>query len=148
MKKSKRLLPVQKLNKMREDDAAKMVGFARQEVIKQEEQLQGLIQYREEYQASITVGSSPTGQQLQDFHSFLISLNIAIDQQESKLLEVRGQLEDTINQWEKAHGKLKVMSKLITRYEAEEDVCENRNEQKIIDDLPKRDKAGGQQFKL
>ena len=148
MKKSKRLQPVRKLNKMREDNAAKTVGFARQEVIKEENQLNGLVQYKEEYQSSITVGSSPSGQQLEAFHGFFVKLNVAIGQQENRLLEVRQELEVKINEWEKAHGKLKVMSKLITKFEKEEALTESKNEQKIIDDLPKIAGKEGYQIKF
>ena len=137
MKKSKRLLPVQKLNTKREKDAAKAVGFARQAVIKEEAQLNSLIEYRKEYQSCNTVGSSPTGQQLQDLHGFLINLNVAIEQQERRLIDVRYQLNMKIVEWEKAHGKHKVMDKLIVKFEKEEDLVESKNEQKIMDDLPK-----------
>lgn len=136
MKKSERLSPLLKLEKNREQERVKALGDARSMVAVQMEKLQQLVDYRGEYEATVT----QQGQQgisairLQGYHQFLNRLTAAITQQEEQVELARRQETAAKDGWFAQRGAVKRMDTLIERNVTEERREEDKREQKTLDE--------------
>lgn len=140
MKKSKRLDTVRTVSAQREKTAAEQVGQARKQLSQAEQQLSSLASYRSDYRQNlVNLGSEGVSAMLfRDYHKFLSRLDVAIDQQNQRLDKAGQQLTNALDEWAKANGKLKAMDSLITRVKLEEEKIEDKREQRILDDRPRR----------
>jgi len=140
MKKSKRLDTVRTVSAQREKAAAESVGQARKQLSQAEQQLSALSTYRNDYRQNlVNLGSEGVSVMMfRDYRTFLNRLDVAIDQQNQRLDTMGKQLNRALDEWAKANGKLKAMDSLIARVRQEEEKLEDKREQRILDDRPRR----------
>ncbi len=140
MKKSKRLDTVRTVSAQKEKAAAEQVGQARKQLSQAEQQLSTLFSYRNDYRQNlVNLGAEGISPMLfRDYHTFLERLDSAINQQNQRLDKVDSQLKNALSEWASANGKLKAMDSLIERVKQEEEKIEDKREQRILDDRPRR----------
>jgi len=136
MKKSERLTPLLKLEKNREQERVKALGDASSMVAVQLEKLQQLVDYRGEYEASVTQegGRGISASRLQGYHQFLNRLRAAITQQEEQVALARQQEQAAKAHWFEQRGAVKRMDTLIDRNVTQERREEDKREQKSLDE--------------
>ena len=140
MKKSSRFKPIQQLTEAREQDAAKALGKSNQKLGEQEQRLQDLLEYHQEYQHYFQQRgqSGITAAKLQELQRFLHNLNQAIEQQRRIVELARHELKQYRQQWQQAHGRTMAIGKVVERYRSDEAIQADRREQKENDDLAQR----------
>jgi len=136
MKKSKRLTPILNLEKNREQERVKALGAARSMVVVQEEKLQQLVEYRGEYETSVTQegGRGISASRLQGYHQFLNRLTAAITQQEEQVELARQKEQAAKGRWFEQRGAVKRMDMLIERNVTQERREDDKREQKSLDE--------------
>ena len=136
MKKSERLSPILKLEKNREQERVKALGYARSAVAVQMEKLQQLVDYRGEYEATVTQQGQQgiSASRLQGYHQFLNRLTAAITQQEEQVELARRQEAAAQDGWFAQRGAVKRMDTLIERNVVEERREDDKREQKTLDE--------------
>lgn len=136
MKKSKRLTPILNLEKNREQERVKALGAARSMVVVQEEKLQQLVEYRGEYETSVTQEGvrGISASRLQGYHQFLNRLTAAITQQEEQVELARQKEQAAKGRWFEQRGAVKRMDMLIERNVTQERREDDKREQKSLDE--------------
>ena len=135
--KSQRMKPVNKLAEKKEQQSAQVYGQCLAAVRELENQLQKLYSYRAGYnQQMIDMSKQGVGSnRLQDTLMFMSNLNRSIEglllqiQQQKKVCEGKKQL------WMAMHTKTRIYNKVTEKYIVEEQVIQNKNEQKLLDDF-------------
>ncbi len=144
MKRSKRFAPIQRIASMRENQAAKTWGEARNAEAAARDQLQALAQYLGEYQENYhRARQRGMGvRQMIEYQHFIAKLEAAIREQQERV----GQCEDDSHrrqiQWERHYSGRSALDKLAGRIKAEEIQSEEKAEQKVQDDRPWRGGRG------
>lgn len=140
MKKSERFKPIKQLTEAREQQAAKALGHSNQFLGEQEQRLQDLKQYHQEYlhyyQQRGQQGVSSA--KLQELQLFLHNLKQAIVQQQRMVEMAQKECVQKRLLWQQAHGKSVAMDKVVTRYRNDEDTLADKREQKESDELAQR----------
>lgn len=136
MTRSHRLHSLLRVAEAQEQQAARGLGEAQRLFQQQQQQLEEMHRYREEYaQHFQTVGRNGVGvQQLQQLQSFLTQLDRAIGQQKQRLQQYLQQLEQTRNGWLEARSQVKALNKLEDRVRQEERCLAAHREQAEVDD--------------
>lgn len=136
MTRSKRIRPVVEIAENRERDAARQLGVSRQSVAEQEQRLEELLRYREEYNQRLTgEGSNRMGaRKLQEYQIFLSRLNQAVEQQRQLLAQVKRECDEKSQHWAKHRTQARVMNKVEERYLKQEQHQEEKKEQKEMDE--------------
>lgn len=136
MKRSERLKPVVRFAGHKEDEAARRLGAAREQLLLQEGRLQDLEGYRAEYgqrfNAAAQGGMSAI--QLRSFQAFMDKLDQAIRQQAAVIDRVRQDYEAKKRQWLAARNKTKAMETVVDRHRSTEQYAEDRRIQREQDD--------------
>ncbi|MBD3609348.1 MAG: flagellar export protein FliJ [Gammaproteobacteria bacterium] len=144
-KKSTRFKSVVRYTESKEDKAKQDLAASQRDLLNHQQQLQSLIQYREEYaQQFIATGQrGMSAASLQDYHGFLNKLKQAIDQQQ-RLVEVA---EDTLEVKKKAWLKTRTDSQkvnlLLDKYILDEQSRLDKAEQKESDERSQRNGGHG-----
>ncbi len=143
-KKSERLAPVLKLETMKEKDAVKNYADARSRLDLEQNKLQQLIDYSQEYQLMVErkgrEGISAT--QLHSLHQFLHKLNGVIAQQQEQLLLAQDEAEQKEQSWLSQRGATKNMEKLVARHARTERLDSDKKEQKALDEQSQQTSLG------
>lgn len=136
MNKSERLVPVLKLEEMKEQLAVKGYVQARSQLQQETQKLQQLLDYSAEYQQLIEHKGREGihAQQLQSYHHFLNKLSLAITQQQQQLLQVQQDTEQQEQQWLRQRGATQNMDKLVSRYAADEQLAMEKKEQREMEE--------------
>lgn len=139
-KRSRRFQPIQRLAKHSEDQAAQELGKAQQYLSDQEQRLQELTAYRDEYaqQFHITGQAGLDGRQLQSYQSFLNQLNSAIEQQKQQIFQAQEQCNSRRHDWRQQHTHTEVLESAVKRIKAQEQNVERRLEQRNSDETSAR----------
>lgn len=144
MKRSKRMTPVRKLKQQEERTAAKKFAGAQQEAQRELQQLQMLEKYQQDYFSSLhdnqgrAAGHSLSAQQLDKYQMFLARLHKAIENQRQVLVIKEKGVEAARKEWAEANARLKALDSLIEKMVIEEEQMKDKQEQRLIDDLPLR----------
>jgi flagellar FliJ protein len=140
MKNTFRLKVVQDLAIKASDDAALALGRLNAEVTRQEQKLEMLVQYREDYRGRVrsTVNQDVHTAAWMNLQQFLGKLDEAIEQQRSavalaKAAVVRGQ-----GDWQAKQVKVKAFDKLEQRHNAAVDERMKKFEQRATDEFAAR----------
>ncbi|HEX2828966.1 MAG TPA: flagellar export protein FliJ [Burkholderiales bacterium] len=140
MKNTFRLKVVQDLAIKASDDAALALGQLNAEVTRQEQKLEMLVQYREDYRGRVrsTVNQDVHTAAWMNLQQFLGKLDEAIEQQRSavalaKAAVVRGQ-----DDWQAKQVKVKAFDKLEQRHNAAADERMKKFEQRATDEFAAR----------
>ena len=139
-KRSKRFMPIQRLAKHGENQAAQQLGRSKKALTEQEIRLQELVAYREEYaqQFHLTGQGGLDGRQLQSYQSFLNQLDIAIEQQKQKIIHAQQNCEERRVNWREKHTHSEVLNSAVKRIKVQEQKIEQRKEQRDNDEQAMR----------
>ena len=140
MRKSKRLKPICDFKQRKEDEAAKELAQAANEVSSQKQRLIDLESYRSEYDRQFTETSSQgiSAKRMKDYQSFMHNLAGVLEQQRAAITSLERDYEDKKRQWLAARNRTKALTKVQTKYQKQEDVKEEKSQQKEQDDRSSR----------
>lgn len=140
MKQSKRLEPICDLNKRKEEEAAKELAKASQEVAAQKQRLIDLENYRNEYdkQFANAGGAGLTANQVRDYRRFLANLSAVVEQQRTAISNLELLFEEKKRQWLAARSRSKALDTVKVNYEKQEMHNEEKKLQNEIDDRGNR----------
>ena len=135
-KRSRRFQPIQRLAKHGEDHAAQQLGQAQTTLNDQEQRLQDLISYRDEYAQQFHRDGQTglDGRQLQAYQSFLHQLNNAIEQQKLQIVEAQQQCNERRDDWRQRRQHSEVLDSAVKRIKTQEQDVERRQEQRNSDE--------------
>ena len=136
MKKSKRLQPICDFTKRKEDEAAKVVARASQNLNSQKQRLVDLKNYRAEYaqQFAQAGGAGLNASRMRDYQNFMGNLSKVIDQQQSAIQVLEREFEAKKRQWLAERSRTKALTTVQDRYVSKETLQEEKKLQKEIDD--------------
>lgn len=137
-KSSKKLQPVANLASQNERNAARQHGSVLNELKKQEQQLEELIGYRDQYLDTFsTVGRSGLSAiQLQDYRIFIRRLDDAIKQQKEMVLIGIRNSEESKGKWIDTRNRSKMIDKVVENRKLTESKSQDRSEQRELEDRP------------
>jgi flagellar FliJ protein len=140
MKRSKRLEPVVKVAENHKQQAAKALGDSQSALQQAQQRLDELKNYREEYvrrfHASGAVGMSAV--QMADYRLFLSNLSRAIEQQTQLVKQAEVAVDKQRQQWFNRRGKVKMLDKVVSRFQADEQRVVDKKEQQEQDEQSQR----------
>ncbi|MGM0413238.1 MAG: flagellar export protein FliJ [Pseudomonadota bacterium] len=141
---SERIQPVARLADNRESRAAKELAEAQQRLEQQHQQLTNLHGYKQEYEQALqTAGRQGLrGQQVRDFHRFLIQVDQAIAGQKQVVERAEAEVEQARRNWLAARTETRRIETLQSWYAEEEVQREQRQEQKETDERAGRPRGG------
>ncbi len=138
MQSSKKLQPVANLAKINERNAAKLHGSVLRELQKQEEQLNELINYRDQYLKAFQVASESgiSSIQMRDYRIFLLRLDDAIQQQQQNVINGQQNTQSSQTEWMNTRNKSKMINKVVEKRQQQEYQQEEKREQREVEDRP------------
>ncbi|MFV9614527.1 MAG: flagellar export protein FliJ [Gammaproteobacteria bacterium] len=138
MRNSKKLHPVANLAKLNERNAAKQHGSVLRELQKQENQLNELINYRNQYLAAFkTAGESGLSAiQMQDYRIFIQRLDDAIGQQQQNVDNGRQDTQSSQTKWMDTRNQSKMINKVVENRQQLENQQVEKREQRELEDRP------------
>jgi len=136
MTRSKRMQPVQRVARNREQSAVQKFGQSRQNLDAQRTRLEELKAYRDQYARDFELsgGTGLGAARVQDYRVFLNRLGEAIRQQEAVLEQCLSQHEQTRQQWIETRTHSQAIDKVVHRYRREEHRQQDCREQKEQDE--------------
>ncbi len=139
MTRSEKLKPVVKHVDKREQAALKAVAFSQQQLQQQQNRLQQLIAYKEEYASQQTSGQITfTVVQLQENNRFYTQLNDTVIQQEQVVAMAQREVEIKREKWKLTRSRSDAMHKVVDRIQAGELKQADRVEQSLMDEVALR----------
>lgn len=143
MTRSKRMKPVSDISATRERDAVRNLAQVQRELAEQQQRLAELMRYRDEYaqRFALDLSTGLDAIMVQDYRAFLARLNAGIDQQKHLILSIEERCEQQRAQWLETRTRMKVIEKVIGRYQQQEKRDEQRKEQKETDEYSQRNKS-------
>lgn len=135
MLKQKRLEPIHDLAERREDEVARELSEARQQLALREAQLRELEGYREPSTAAISA------EMLRNREAFRLRLADAIVQQRRVVELARRHVEQIRQRWLASHQQTQLYDKLIDRARTHEQAEQDRRAQRELDELALRASA-------
>lgn len=139
-KRSRRFQPIQRLAKHGEDQAAQQLGQSKKVLSDQEQRLQELTLYRDEYAQQFHQSGQGglDGRQLQSYQSFLNQLDVAIEQQKLQILQAQKNCDEHRLDWRQKHTHSEVLDSAVKRIKVQEQRIEQRQEQRNNDEQAMR----------
>lgn len=140
MTKSQRVKPIIKVAQNRENEAARVLADGQRVVQERRQRLAELRSYREDYRNKYQKQGSAgiTAQQLRTFRNFLLKLDQAVEQQEQLVTSAQRDLEQKKSKWMEKHFRTQALDNMRGRYLSQEQLSENRAEQKDSDERSQR----------
>lgn len=120
-----------------ENQAAQIFQSAQIEASRAESDLNRALKYRDEY-FEMSEGLRPsnfTSQQLKVARLFLERINDLVSQQRKLVAAKITSAESSKASWQEARAKRKGVERFIEKREANESIADDKNEQKVLDDL-------------
>lgn len=136
MKRSERMMPVQKVLGDTESDRARDLGAAQKGLQDAESRLQELRQYQNEYLAGFQQRGK-AGQNalaLRDYQLFLSRLEEAVRQQEQLVEQARQGVKGSATRWQSAAQKVKAVDSVVGKWRQNERRVVERGDQKESDE--------------
>lgn len=140
LKRVKRLLPVVQMAEEAERDAAAKLAKTQHQLIHAQSQLQGLEQYRGDYQDQWQKQGQMgvSGEWLMNYQRFLSQLETAIEQQRNSIKWHQQNVDKARDLWQTAYTRLEGLRKLVQRYQQQAQQLANKIEQKDMDEIAQR----------
>ncbi len=137
---SERLAPVTRVAENREQQAARALGEARQELARRERQLQELQTYRHEYaeQFRERAGGGVAAAALRRFQAFLGQLDRAIGQQQQSVARASADCEQRRQAWALTRRRRQAVQLAVENCRADERRTAERREQRDTDEHAQR----------
>lgn len=144
MKKSVRLRPVRDIKQQQERQEARKLADLQKQLLQARKQLEDLQGYLKDYFASVNAGRMQITQasQLGLYQAFIQRLQEAIKHQGQLIRQREMVVQAQTRKWLEASTRLKTMDDLIARARQQEELAEDKREQKILDDRPFRAPGG------
>ena len=138
MKQSTKLQPIANIRKQQEHNAGRLHGEARQEMERQQKQLDELMNYREEYIKGFeSVGKSGLSAiQAQEYRLFINRLDEAIMQQRQFVESEKNKCEASHQEWLHKRSKSKIINKVVENRQELEHLQKEQAEQKELENRP------------
>jgi len=138
MRTSKKLQPVANLAKQNERTAARHHGSVLRELQQQENQLNELITYRNQYLNSFknATESGLSAIQMQDYRIFLHRLDDAIKQQQQNVINGQQSCESSQSTWKEKRNRSKMINKVVKNRQHVEHQQSEKREQRELEDRP------------
>jgi flagellar FliJ protein len=135
---------VAQVTKGQEDEAAKMLGECQGRLQVQEQTLQNLQEYYQQYTQEMTQasGSGMSIQRYQNMQGFLGNLTKALEQQTQVVEQVRSEYEHKKGLWLDKRNRNKALGSVTEKLRFAEDVAEEKKLQRDIDDRSSRQTGG------
>lgn len=133
-------MPLARLAANKELASAKELGMANNNLTIQKNKLNDLIHYREEYVKSFKQQGQHgmDGAQLHTYQKFLENIDNALTQQHNIIKAAQQSCERQQHSWRSRHTKTKIMDNVIDNYKKEEQVLDDKQEQKESDERNSR----------
>ena len=125
------------MNETREREAGKQLADDNLKLEKMQQQLQQLIDYREEYKAKLNnqLNHIDSAAAIRDYHNFILVLDQAIQEQHAAVNASSQQARLSKDQWMQSKGEVKKIEKIKERTLRGPRYEELRTEQKQTDEL-------------
>jgi flagellar FliJ protein len=138
MQNSKKLQPIANLANLSERSAARVHGSVLRELKKQENQLNELINYRDQYLNAFKTASESglSAVQMQDYRIFLQRLDNAILQQQQQVVNGKQNTESSQRKWMDKRNKSKMINKVVENRQQLENKQVEKREQRELEDRP------------
>lgn len=136
MKRSQKLQPVVHLVEKHTHDALLKLGEANSLLQREQQQLEDLIRYRDEYLARFR-HEDPlimNAQKALELRGFLIQLDQAIEAQRQQVASHKQRVQQRQMQWREARSKEQAVNSLVKRYQSQETKQAARKEQQDSDE--------------
>lgn len=135
MTRVRKLAPVVDHVEKLEQDALQAVAFSQQRLQEQQQRLDQLIQYRDEYanrhgNGPVTYGAV----QLREFQRFLAQLDDTIEQQREVVRLAQREVEFKRQKWKLTRTRSDAMHKMIDRISEQEQKLQQQKEQRSLDE--------------
>jgi len=142
---SKRLEPVRRVAKSREDSAARDLGASQRRMHEQKAKLDDLRQYHQEYlqRFSETAKNGMSASQLQEYRAFMSKLETAIELQQKAVEESHLECSSRKGVWQEKRVRTQALGKVVDRLHSAERRADEKLEQKESDEHGQRDKTRG-----
>jgi len=144
MKQSTKLQPIAKIRKQQEDNAGRLHGEAIREAEQQKNQLDELINYRDEYIKGFESAGKMglTAIQAQEYRLFINRLDEAITQQRQFVENGKNKCEASHQEWLQKRSKRKIIDKVVENRQQAEYLHQEQAEQKELEDRPHTKRNG------
>lgn len=133
----KRLQPVHRLARMREDRSAREIAVATSRLQSEKEKLSTLMTYQFEYSHSVRK-SGTTGEQLRGVYAFLTQLSSAIEMQEQQLRNGEESLSRETELWLALKADRKAIERIIEKRQVNARIHLENLEQDQLEELSRR----------
>jgi flagellar FliJ protein len=136
--------PVQHVAEERAKKAADAYVEARRKWEQQQQRLQQLRNFRDEYQDQRTAsgGTGMDAFRLRDYNAFIARIDVAIEQQLQTITKTEQEVQRLRQIWIEKRGHSKAIDKVVVRYQDDERRDEERKAQKQSDERAQRSRAG------
>jgi flagellar FliJ protein len=140
MKKSQRIKTIVELKAAEEQNSLEALGISQRKLATMQTQVDGLKQYRLDYQAKFNLmGNQGTNtNQLQEFRSFMAKLDQAISGQEYALEQAKADMANKRKNWENLHQRTHSLEKVYGSAVKAEVKHESKAEQNEQDERASR----------
>lgn len=137
LKRSERFKPIHNLAQQSEDVAAQTLGKIQRELSNHNLKLSELIDYYQDYTTRFNQQAEKGMSiiQVQSYQKFISQLEIAIREQKKRITRITEACDSSRADWTVERQKTQVLEKVITRYQKQEQVTHNRQEQRRSDEL-------------
>jgi flagellar export protein FliJ len=144
MTKSQRLKPIVRLSVSKERDEAAALGRVQQALRDQEQRLDELLRYLDEYRRLLERDGAGgvDAHRLQSYRSFIARLNQTIGYQRQRVEQARREVERQRAAWLAARTRCRSLDKAVERHRHAERRVRARGEQREDDDRAARACAG------
>jgi len=134
---SKRLQPVARIAKDKEKKESLSVAAARSELEVHENKLKELLTYKEEYLIDFNrrAQRGVSGAQIAQYRQFIVRLDDAVEQQQQQVIQCKAKLQQLLNQWQQARGRVKALDTVIDKAQEQERYANNKKEQNMADEM-------------
>lgn len=138
MSRSTKLQPIAKISEQEERQAGRSYGESVRQLEQQRRQLDELISYRRQYEASFQVASESgmSAIRMQEYKLFIERLDDAIRQQQQILENGRQKCVSSQKYWLHKRSKRKMIDTVIENRQQEERLHAEKREQKELEDRP------------
>lgn len=143
---SSKLQPVAKISKQQERNAARSHGDILRQSERQQQQLDELINYRDQYLKSFQAAaeSGLSAVQMQDYRLFIKRLDSAIEQQKQSVVNSQSKCEVSQEEWTHKRSRSKMIDKIIEERKRNENKIKEKREQRELDDRVHKNITGRQ----
>lgn len=134
-KRLKRIAKIIELAEMEMEQAAKTMGYMRNQLLESQAQLNSLLEYQKDYVKKPAQSGLISPIQLQTHNTFADKLVQAISTQNNAVDEAQKMLEMAEQAWHEKRIRVKALEAMYKRIKQQADTALNKQEQRFLDEL-------------